>query len=143
MTRFTFKGVLAIIIASVSITYVGAQGSSSDDVSGVNTVSTAVPFLRITPDARSAGMGDVGLATSPDATAIYYNASKLVFSEKKMGVSLSYTPWLKNLGITDIFLASVGAYYKIDDLQTFHSSLRFFSLGNITFTDYLCNINGD
>lgn len=143
MTRFILKGILTIVIVSVCNTHVRAQSGSSDDVAGVNTVSTAVPFLRITPDARSAGMGDVGLATSPDATAIYYNASKLAFSENKLGVSLSYTPWLKNLGITDIFLASVGAYYRIDELQTFHSSLRFFSLGNITFTDYLGNINGD
>jgi hypothetical protein len=60
-----------------------------------------------------------------------------------MGISLSYTPWLKNLGISDIFLAHVGGYYKIDDLQTLQTSLRFFSLGNITFTDYLGNINGD
>ena len=109
----------------------------------INVVTSAVPFLRISPDARSGGMGDVGIATSPDATAIYYNASKLVFSEKKMGISLSYTPWLKNLGISDIFLAHVGGYYKIDDLQTLQTSLRFFSLGNITFTDYLGNINGD
>jgi hypothetical protein len=141
MTRLLSKGIL-ILTTTLLYTHSNAQNSSSD-VGRVNTVSTAVPFLRITPDARSGGMGDVGIATSPDATAIYYNASKLVFSEKKMGISLSYTPWLKNLGISDIFLAHVGGYYKIDDLQTLQTSLRFFSLGNITFTDYLGNINGD
>ncbi|MCO5229901.1 MAG: type IX secretion system outer membrane channel protein PorV [Chitinophagales bacterium] len=132
---------LIIVISSIhSIAF--AQKSSSD-VGRVNTVSTAVPFLRITPDARGGGMGDVGIATSPDPSATYYNASKLVFSEKKMGIVLSYTPWLKNLGISDIFLANAAGYYKIDELQTVHTSLRFFSLGNITFTDYLGNINGD
>lgn len=141
MTRLLSKGFL-ILTTTLLYTHSNAQNSSSD-VGRVNTVSTAVPFLRITPDARSGGMGDVGIATSPDATAIYYNASKLAFAEKKMGISLSYTPWLKNLGISDIFLAHVGGYYKIDDLQTFQTSLRFFSLGNITFTDYLGNINGD
>lgn len=141
MTRLLSKGIL-ILTTTLLYTHSNAQNSSSD-VGRVNTVSTAVPFLRITPDARSGGMGDVGIATSPDATSIYYNASKLVFSEKKMGISLSYTPWLKNLGISDIFLAHVGGYYKIDDLQTLQTSLRFFSLGNITFTDYLGNINGD
>lgn len=141
MTRILSKGFL-ILTATLFYNHTNAKNTSSD-VGRVNTVSTAVPFLRITPDARSGGMGDVGIATSPDATAIYYNASKLVFSEKKMGISLSYTPWLKNLGISDIFLAHVGGYYKIDDLQSFQSSLRFFSLGNITFTDYLGNINGD
>ncbi|HUH74406.1 MAG TPA: type IX secretion system outer membrane channel protein PorV [Chitinophagales bacterium] len=141
MTKVLSKGFLILTATLFSIPSF-AQNTSSD-VGRVNTVSTAVPFLRITPDARSGGMGDVGIATSPDATATYYNASKLVFSEKKMGISLSYTPWLKNLGISDIFLAHVGGYYKIDDLQTFHTSLRFFSLGNITFTDYLGNINGD
>ncbi len=142
MTNLKNKGVLLWILV-LTCANAQAQNNSSDDVAGVNTVSTAVPFLRITPDARSGGMGDVGLATSPDATAIYYNASKLAFSEKQLGVTMSYTPWLKNLGITDIFLANVGAYYRIDKLQTFHTSLRFFSLGNITFTDYLGNINGD
>lgn len=142
MTKLLSKGFIVVSLATAIFQTVQAQNSSSD-VARVNTVSTAVPFLRITPDARSGGMGDVGIATSADATATYYNASKLVFSEKKMGIALSYTPWLKNLGISDIFLASLSGYYKIDDLQTFHSSLRFFSLGNITFTDYLGNINGD
>lgn len=143
MTKIFSKGVFLLTFATSIISQVSAQGNSSSDVGRVNTVSTAVPFLRITPDARAGGMGDVGIATSPDATATYFNASKLVFSEKKMGIAMSYTPWLKNLGISDIFLANLGGYYKIDDLQTFHSSLRFFSLGNITFTDYLGNINGD
>lgn len=142
MTKLLSKGFIVVSLATAIFQTAQAQNTSSD-IGRVNTVSTAVPFLRITPDARSGGMGDVGIATSPDATATYFNASKLVFSEKKMGIALSYTPWLKNLGISDIFLASLSGYYKIDDLQTFHSSLRFFSLGNITFTDYLGNINGD
>jgi len=143
MTNKFTRGLLVIALLSPLSGKVFAQNNSSSDVGRVNTVSTAVPFLRITPDARSGGMGDVGIAISPDANATYYNGSKLVFSDKKAGIAMSYTPWLKNLGITDIFLANLSGYYKIDDLQAFSSSLRFFSLGNITFTDYLGNINGD
>lgn len=117
--------------------------NNGNDVGRVNTVGTAVPFLRITPDARSGGMGDVGIAISPDANATYFNGSKLVFSDKKVGMSLSYTPWLRNLGITDIYLAHFSGYYKLDNLQAFSAQLKFFSLGNITFTDFLGNINGD
>ncbi|MCO5248097.1 MAG: type IX secretion system outer membrane channel protein PorV [Chitinophagales bacterium] len=137
------KGISTLLFFVIIYIGVSAQNNSQSDVGGVNTVSSAVPFLRITPDARSGGMGDVGVATSPDASSIYYNASKLSFADKKMGIALSYTPWLRNLGITDIFLANVGGFFKIGDLQTFHTSLRFFSLGDITFTDYLGNINGD
>ena len=126
MTSILSKGIL---ILSVTLLYTNSNAqNSSSDVGRVNTVSTAVPFLRITPDARSGGMGDVGIATSADATAVYYNASKLVFSEKKMGISMSYTPWLKNLGISDIFLAHLAGYYKIDELQSFHSSSRIYTI---------------
>lgn len=133
---------LSLLSLLVTPLLVEAQ-NNGDDVGRVNTVGTAVPFLRITPDARSGGMGDVGIAISPDANATYFNGSKLVFSDKKAGMSLSYTPWLRNLGITDIYLAHFSGYYKLDDLQAFSAQLKFFSLGNITFTDFLGNINGD
>jgi hypothetical protein len=139
----TFKTRFTLFITFLFFTpYLSAQNNFSD-VGNVNTVSTAVPFLRIIPDARSGGMGDVGIAISPDANATFFNGSKLVFADKKMGVSLSYTPWLRNLGITDIYLAHASGYYKLDELQAFSTSLRFFSLGNITFTDFLGNITGD
>ena len=100
----------------------------------INTVFTAIPFLRINPDARTGGMGDVGIATSPDAGSMYHNASKLAFAENDLGLSITYTPWLREL-VDDIFIAHLAGYKRIDDLQTMGLSLRYFSLGNILFTD--------
>ena len=71
--------------------------TSIGDVGQINAINTAVPFLRIIPDARSGGMGDVGVAISSDANSTYFNNSKLVFAPKNIGISLSYTPWLRNL----------------------------------------------
>lgn len=106
----------------------------------VNIVSTAVPFLRISPDARAGGMGDLGIATSPDANAPFWNLAKVPFAKKNTAIAVNYTPWLKDLGLTDVYLASLAAYHKLDDQQAISSSLRFFSLGNIQLTDYSGNI---
>ena len=100
-----------------------------------NTVLSAMPFLRIIPDARGGAMGDAGIATSPDPNSIHYNASNLAFSEKDATFSATYTPWLRQLNLNDIYLAYVSGYKKIDDLQTIGAALRFFSLGDIRFTD--------
>jgi Type IX secretion system protein PorV len=100
----------------------------------INVVTTAVPFLRISPDARSGGMGDLGIATSPDASSGLWNIGKVAFNESKGGIEASYTPWLKQL-VNDVYLASLTGYYKFDELQAFSASLRYFSLGNIEFTD--------
>lgn len=101
-----------------------------------NTVTTAVPFLRISPDARSGAMGDVGLAISPDANSQHWNVSKIPFAEKKYGVSMTYTPWLKDL-VPDIYLAYLSGYMKFgqDDNQSLSASLRYFALGEINYTD--------
>ena len=101
----------------------------------VNTIITAVPFLRIVPDARSGAMGDAGIAISADPNAMHYNASKLAFAEKDMGVSVTYTPWLRALGLNDVYLAYLSGYKQIDELQAVGVSLRYFSLGSINFTD--------
>ncbi len=100
----------------------------------INVVTTAVPFLRISPDARSGGMGDLGIATSPDASSGFWNMGKVAFNESKSGISATYIPWLKNL-VNDVYLASLAGYYKFDDDQALSGSLRYFSLGNIQFTD--------
>lgn len=102
----------------------------------VNTVTTAVPFLRISPDARSGAMGDVGIAISPDANAQYWNVAKIPFAEKKYGASITYTPWLKDL-VPDIFLGYLSGYAKFgeNDNQAISASLRYFKLGEINFTD--------
>lgn len=99
-----------------------------------NPITTAVPFLTITPDSRHGAMGDAGVATSADANAQHWNASKFAFVQDKFGISLSYTPWLRQL-VDDINLAYLSGYYKLDDYQTFGSSLRYFSMGEIMLTD--------
>lgn len=104
-----------------------------------NTVSTAVPFLRIVADARSGAMGDVGIGLSPDPNAMHFNASKLAYAEEDLAVSATYTPWLRSLGLNDVYLAYLTGYKKVDDLQTVGFGLRYFSLGSIQFTD----INGE
>jgi len=101
----------------------------------VNSIITAVPFLRIIPDARSGAMGDVGIGLSPDANSIHFNSSKLAFVEDKASVSMTYTPWLRSLALNDVYIAYASGYYSPDDLQTFAASIRYFSLGQINFTD--------
>jgi hypothetical protein len=100
----------------------------------INTIFTAVPFLRINPDARSGGMGDVGIAISPDANAMHFNASKLAFTDKDLSLSANYTPWLRNLGLNDVYLAYLTGYKRLDNFQTLGFGLRYFSLGSIQYT---------
>jgi len=105
----------------------------------INVVTSAVPFLRISPDARSGGMGDVGVATSPDANSAFWNLAKTPFNTNKGGIAVTYTPWLKDLGLNDVYLAALTGYYKVSDDEAISASLRYFNLGNIQFTDNLGN----
>jgi hypothetical protein len=105
----------------------------------VNTIITAVPFLRIAPDARTGGLGDVGIALSPDATTMWANPSKIAFAEDEMSVAVTYTPWLRQLQLRDVYLAYLSGYYKLDADQAVGLSMRYFDLGSIQFT----NENGD
>jgi hypothetical protein len=100
-----------------------------------NAVTSAVPFLRITPDARGGAMGDVGIATSVDPNGMHYNQSKLAFAEKRVSISATYTPWMRNLGLQDVYLAYLSGYVRLDKLQAIGFDLRYFSLGDIEFTD--------
>ena len=124
-------GLVILLVSATSI--VQAQDPT------INVVTSAVPFLRISPDARSGGMGDVGIATTPDANAAFWNLAKTPFNTSKGGISVTYTPWLKDLGLNDVYLASLSGFLKIDDDQAISSSLRYFSLGSIQFTDNLGN----
>ncbi|MEM6378836.1 MAG: type IX secretion system outer membrane channel protein PorV [Bacteroidota bacterium] len=108
---------------------------NQDGTPCINTVVTAVPFLRIVADARSGAMGDVGIGLSPDANAMHFNASKLAFATEDLGVSATYTPWLRALGLNDVYLAYLTGYSKIGDDQAVGFGLRYFSLGSIQFTD--------
>jgi hypothetical protein len=127
---------ISLNLIALSIFTVGSLNSyAQTQAQKINVVTTAVPFLRISPDARSGGMGDVGIATSPDANSAFFNRAKLPFATSKSAISVSYTPWLKGLGLSDVYLASLSGYYQLDETQAISSSLRYFSLGNIQFTD--------
>ena len=104
-------------------------------VGAQNAITTAVPFLGITPDARHAALGDAGVSTSPDANAAYWNAGKLVFiNDKKYGGSFSYTPWLGKI-VNDMWISSLAGFYKISQEQAVAVSLKYFDLGEISFRD--------
>src|SRR5688500_6094622 len=128
MRQSTFK-FLAVLLLTAPL-LVKAQESQP-----INVVTSSVPFLRISPDAGAGGMGEVGIATHPDANSSFWNLAKTPFNRNIGGIGLTYTPWLKRLGLTDVYLATVSGYYKLDeDLQAISGSLRYFSLGDIQFT---------
>jgi len=117
----------------------GVNAQSGTGVRNPSVVTTAVPFLRISPDARAGGMADVGIATLPDVYSGFWNQGKTAFNSSKIGIGVTYTPWLSDLDLNDVFLASLAGYYKVDDMQAITASLRYFSLGDIQFTDALGN----
>lgn len=99
-----------------------------------NPVRTSVTSQSIAPDARAAGMGDVGAATDPDVVSQYWNPAKYPFTISRAGIALNYTPWLRQL-VSDIDLAYLAGYYRIGDYSAVSGSLRYFSLGEV-FTNY-------
>lgn len=102
---------------------------------GVNVVTTAVPFLRISPDARASGMANMGIATAPDANASWYNSSKTIFAQDKAGIAVNYNPWMKNV-TQNMYLATLSGYYKLDESQALTAGLRYFNMGDIQMIDY-------
>jgi hypothetical protein len=98
------------------------------------SITTAVPFLAITPDARHAALGDAGVATSADANAAYWNAGKLAFIDKKYGGSISYTPWLGKI-VNDMWIFAGAGFYKLSPVQTVGFGMKYFDLGEISFRD--------
>ncbi|MDX1408780.1 MAG: PorV/PorQ family protein, partial [Saprospiraceae bacterium] len=142
MNRLTLLCVLALMFGmtseiSAQCSYNPASGKWEDLGGGpcVNTLITSVPFLRIVPDARSAAMGDAGIGISADPNAMHFNASKLAFAEEDVSLSATYSPWLRSLGLQDVYLAYLSGYKKLDENQALGLSLRYFSLGDIAFTD--------
>lgn len=110
-------------------------------VSGQNesrVITTGVPFLLITPDARSAGMGELGVATSADVYSQQWNPAKYVFAERSQGLGVSYTPYLSKL-VDDIFLANITYFTKNTERSAWGASLKYFSLGDIQFNDLVAN----
>ena len=122
---------------SILVLLVLAGKISAQEI-GDRVITTAVPFLNITADARAAGMGDLGVATSTDAYSQQWNPAKFAFAERKMGIGMGYTPYLSN-SISGIGLLNASYFNKIDDQSAFAVSLRYFTLGDIelrqTFDD--------
>lgn len=121
----------AILLITFLNTY--AQTSQTDGRIG-NIISTAMPILGVSPDARSGSMGDVGVAISPDVNAIHWNPAKLAFLEDKYGFSLSYSPWLQRIA-PDINLGYLAGYYRLDERNVIGASFRYFALGNIQYAE--------
>lgn len=134
------RSVRLFVVVSVLL-IIAAKGYSQSSLTGANVITTGVPFLTIAPDSRAAGMGDAGVGTSPDVNAQHWNPAKYAFIESDMGVSLSYSPWLRAL-VNDINLAYLVGYKKLDEYQTVSSSLRYFSLGDIVFTNEYAEYQG-
>jgi hypothetical protein len=131
---------IVFILAQIAVCYtVTAQvgptvtGQSPDERR--NVITTAMPFLLISPDSRSAGMGDVGVALSADANAMQWNAARLAFVENEIGASVSYSPWLTSIGVNDMSISYLSAYYRLDQEQVVGISMKYFDLGSIFFTD--------
>lgn len=122
---------LLILIFGIGI-FIQKANAQKTSTTGANVVTTGVPFLTIAPDSRAGAMGDAGVATSPDINSQAWNAAKYAFMQSDMGVALSYTPWLRAL-VSDINMAYLVGYKRLDDQQTMSASLRYFSLGDISF----------
>jgi hypothetical protein len=141
--RLFFLKSAVFFSAILLIFFLPAKSQDIGEVLGqeVNTITTAVPFLMIAPDARAGAMGDVGVSTSPDANSMHWNPAKYAFVKEDMGLTANYTPWLRNL-VNDINLSYLSGFKRIDELQTVAASLVFFSLGDIQFTDEAGNPQG-
>jgi hypothetical protein len=129
------------IISFISFAQPTGSGADQNDLQ-LNTITTALPFMSITPDSRAGGMGDAGTALSPNSNSVYWNTSALSFSKMKSEVSLSYVPWLRQL-TNDIHLSYLAGYVQLNKIHTIGGALRFFSLGEITFTDASGNVIRD
>jgi len=118
------------IFTTVAFLLLATTLHAQDTKSQFNPIEHAVVSQTIAPDARAAGMGDVGVATDPDVNSQYWNPAKYPFCISRAGIALNYTPWLRQL-VNDISLAYVAGYYRIGDYSAISGSLRYFSLGEV------------
>ena len=135
------KKIISLILAIILCSTAFSQNVNGVDQIGrdnLNTITTAVPFLLISPDSRAGGMGDVGVATSPDANSLHWNPAKFAFVEDEVGFAVSYVPWLRAL-VPDINLSYLAGYKKLNKNEAIAMELRYFTLGDITFTDVIGN----
>ncbi len=131
MRKLTLTVGLALCLIFSANTTFAQQTTAGQD--GTRVITTAVPFLLIAPDSRGGSMGEAGVAVSHDANAMYWNPSAMAFLDNKMGFAMSYSPWLRSLGIPDINLMYLSGYYNTGK-GVIGSSLRYFSLGDIQYT---------
>lgn len=122
------KHIMMLMLAAIALPAMAQKNNF------FNPVTTSVTSQSIAPDARSAGMGDVGAATDPDVVSQYWNPAKYPFTISRAGVAINYTPWLRQL-VSDIDLAYVAGYYRIGDYSAVSASLRYFSLGEVQMLD--------
>ncbi|MEJ6583430.1 MAG: type IX secretion system outer membrane channel protein PorV [Crocinitomicaceae bacterium] len=141
MIKIALSALLLLIGFSTFAQPTSGSGVTDDQLQ-LNTITTAVPFMSITPDSRAGGMGDAGTALSADASSLYWNTSGLSFAKEKSELAISYTPWLRQL-TNDIHLSYLSGYYKVNDRHSVGGALRYFSLGEITFTDETGNVIRD
>jgi len=134
---------IAVFISVVLLPSLVMSQTAGVNTNGSNltAIPTAVPFLNITPDSRSGAMGEAGVAISPDVNANYWNPAKLAFLENDNDVSLSYSPWLRQL-VPDISLSYLSYAHKVDDRNSIGASLRYFNYGTIQLTDNNQNNQG-
>ncbi|MEJ6737259.1 MAG: type IX secretion system outer membrane channel protein PorV [Flavobacteriales bacterium] len=136
------KILVTLLLVTFLMNVKGQDTELSQGALQLNTITTAVPFLLIAPDSRAGAMGDVGVSSSPDANSMHWNVAKMAFAEKEMGVSISYSPWLRRL-VPDINLSYISMYKKVGDKGAVGGSLRYFSLGDIKFTNDQGDAIGD
>lgn len=123
--------ILTLLIAMSGA--LGAQSSNSSQEK--NYISTGMPIILIAPDAISSGMGDVGVATIPDAYSAHWNNAKFAFIEGNAGAYTTYTPWLRKLNVGDMNLFYLAGYYRINERSAAAASITYFTLGDIDHTD--------
>jgi len=123
-----------LLTAAFSATVLFSTAVTAQTTDPINIVTTSVPFLRISPDARTGGMGEAGIATLPDANSGFSNLAKIPFAVSRTQASVTYTPWLKDIA-SDVYLATLAGYHKLDDNSAIAVGIRYFNLGDIEFTD--------
>ena len=128
------KNKAVVILLFLTALWNNAELFSQQSTGGLNAIQTVVPFLTIAPDSRAGGMGDAGVATSPDVYSMHWNPAKFAFIDGEGGVGISYSPWLRNL-VPDINIAYLAGYKRLDLKQVLSASLLYSSLGDVPFTD--------
>lgn len=128
--------IFTLFVSSFSFSQ-GGQGVTQNDIQ-LNTITTALPFLGINPDSRSGAMGDAGTALSPNSSSTMWNTAMLNFADAKSEIGVSYTPWLRQL-TNDMHLSYLSGYARVGQRHVIGGALRYFSLGEITFTDQAGN----